>query len=348
MTITQIRKFVEAANQKVKREGASPFLRTLHTLKAAVKHFHMDVLSDVIRRLENELRSETIKSDEEFQVLLEKGRIDVEQGLADVLGQVRDLIGQDYEGKGNMHEVEEATIYAFAHEMLAKNVDPTIVRRYLSAIAAVPVNDCFRLFERELHDLAEIMGKQVKPLRYTGSNPRVLTQPLQDLFLSLTHVCRNIVDHGIEPSVTRLARGKDPAGQVAIHTDLVIDDESKKDWMHIIISDDGNGIDPSRIREKMATIDPQGAWRDEEDQAVIQNVFSWGFSTRENVTDLSGRGVGLEAVEREVKLLGGHIKVYSELYHGTRFDIRIPYSLELTDKGVDTAPPANAPIAEVV
>ena len=305
-------------------------MRTLHTLKAAVKHFHMDTLSDTIRRLENDLRSETITIGRRIPGYLQQGRKDIDVGLSDVLGQVRDLIGQDYEGRGNMHEVEEATIYGFANEMQAKHVDPAIVRRYLSAIAAIPVNDCFRLFERELYDLAEITGKQVKPLRYTGSNPRVLTQPLQDLFLSLTHVCRNIVDHGIEPSVTRLARGKDPAGQVSIHADLAL--ESDKEWLHIIISDDGNGIDPSRIREKMAAINPQGAWRDQDDQTVIQNIFSWGFSTRENVTDLSGRGVGLEAVEREVKLLGGHIKVFSELYHGTRFDIRIPYSLDLRDK----------------
>jgi chemotaxis protein histidine kinase CheA len=169
-------------------------------------------------------------------------------------------------------------------------------------------------------------------VRYTGSNPRILTQPIHEFLFSLTHICRNIIDHGIEPPVTRLARGKDPAGQVSIHADIILDGETKSEWFQVIISDDGNGVDPSRVRAKLATIDPQGPWRHEDDQAVIQHIFSWGFSTRDNVTDLSGHGVGMEAVEREVKLLGGSIKVYSELYRGTRFDIRIPHILDLDTK----------------
>ena len=340
-TVTHIRKFIELAGQPTRRNDSATLLRLLHTLKAAVKHFHLEELGHIVHRLETDLRSETIKTDEEFQIQLHKARKEIERGLNAMLDQVRDLIGQDYEGRGNMHEVEEAALYDFAREMEIKNVDPSLIRRYLSTIAAVPANEVFRQFGRELNDLSEITGKQVKPIRYTGSNPRLLAQPIQEFLFSLTHICRNIVDHGIESPVSRLAKGKDPAGQVAIHTDIVID-EHKGEWLHIIISDDGNGIDPSRIRAKLTTIDPHGAWRQEDDQAVIQHIFSWGFSTRENVTDLSGHGVGMEAVEREVKNLGGSIKVYSELYRGTRFDIRVPYILDLQRK------PQNAPVMAMV
>ena len=242
------------------------------------------------------------------------------------------MIGQDYEGRGSIYEVQESAVYDFALEMEERKADPALLRQFLSTIAAIPANDCFRLFERELHDLAEITGKQVKPIRYTGSNPRVLTKPIQEFLFSLTHICRNIIDHGIEPPVTRLARDKDPAGQIAIHVQVVPDHERKTEWLHIVISDDGNGIDPSRVRAKLATIDPNGKWRDQDDQEVIQNIFSWGFSTQENITDLSGRGVGMEAVEREVRLLGGSIRVSSEPYKGARFDIKIPYILDLKRK----------------
>ncbi len=298
-------------------------------------------MSETIRGLENDLRREGI-ADAEFQARLRKGAAEVESGLASVMDQLRDLTGQDYEGRGSLHEVQEEALYDFARELKAKNVAPELVRRYLRTIAAVPIHDCFRVFERELRDLAEITGKQVKPIRYTGSNPHILTRPVQELLFSLTHICRNIVDHGIEPPVTRLARGKDPAGQVSIHADLVLDSAHEMEWLHLVISDDGNGIDPSRVRSKLAVVDPQGAWRNEDDQAVIQHVFSWGFSTSDKVTDLSGRGVGLEAVEREVKLLGGVIKVYSELYHNTRFDIRVPYSLDLDMKPASSADAAQA------
>lgn len=328
-TITHVRKVIEMAKEPVRRDNAAPLLRMLHTLKAAVKHFHLEELGDLVSRLENDLRSGAITSDSEFQKCLMTGRVEVEAALNDVLAQVRNLIGQDYEGRGNTQEVLESSLYAFAQEMERRHVDPTVIRHYLTSIAAVPAQECFRQFERELNDLSELTGKQVKPIRYTGSNPRVLMRPIHDFLFSLTHVCRNIMDHGIEPPVTRLARGKDPAGQIAIHVDTVSDDVTKQEWLHIVISDDGNGIDPARIRAKLATTDPQGAWRNEDDQAVIQHIFSWGFSTRDDVTDLSGRGVGMEAVEREVSFLGGSIKAYSDLYRGTRFDIRIPYLFDL-------------------
>lgn len=331
-TITQIRKFIEDASRPVTRAEGAPLLRMLHTLKAAVKYFHLDHLGDIVKGMESDLRSKSVETDEDYQTILLTGRTAMEENLNAVLEQVRDLIGQDYEGKGNTIEIEESVLYDFAQQMASHNVDQHLIHRYLSTIAAIPVNDCFRLFERELGDIAQITGKQVKPVRYTGSNPRVLTMPLQDLMLSLTHICRNIIDHGIEPSVTRLARGKDPSGQISIHTDVTIDEENKKEWLRIVISDDGNGIDPSRIRTKLASIDPHGSWRDEDDHTVIQHIFSFGFSTRDSVTDLSGHGVGMEAVEREVHLLGGSIKVTSEIYHGTRFDIRVPYVLDLQFK----------------
>ena len=66
-----------------------------------------------------------------------------------------------------------------------------------------------------------------------------------------------------------------------------------------------------------------------DDHAVIQKIFSWGFSTRDTINEMSGHGVGMEAVEREVQVLGGKIEVFSKLYHGTRFEIRVPYTLEI-------------------
>ena len=95
-------------------------------------------------------------------------------------------------------------------------------------------------------------------MRYTGTNPRVLTQPIQEFLFSLTHICRNIVDHGIEPAVTRLARGKDPAGQVSIHADS----DRRRARTNGCISSSATTATasiPSRMRTKLATLDPQGA-----------------------------------------------------------------------------------------
>ncbi|MDR3450258.1 MAG: ATP-binding protein [Alphaproteobacteria bacterium] len=328
-TITHVRKFLEESNGPVPRAEASSLLRLLHTLKAAVKHFHLHDLGETVHHLESELRSDTIASDEEFMAVLAGGRRRVELELNKVLDTIKDLIGQDYERRGNMHEIEESALYSFALVMGVSNVSRDVIDHYLRFIVAVPIQDCFRQFDRELIDLAEITGKQVKPIRYTGSNPPVLMRTMHAMIFSLTHVVRNIIDHGVEPAVTRLARGKDPAGQVSIHADVVPDADGKRQWLSIVIADDGGGIDPARVREKLFQTAPSGDWKNMDDHAVIQNIFSWGFSTRDTVTDLSGRGVGMEAVEREVRSLGGTIEVFSELHHGTRFEIKVPYTLEV-------------------
>jgi two-component system, chemotaxis family, sensor kinase CheA len=327
-TITHIRDFlVLAAKPTSGRGNAAEILRQLHTLKGAVRHFNLLRFGDLVHELEDLLRIDNNISEEQFKTRLRDAHQRIEQELQRVLIEVKDIINTDEEQRGNVYQINEEKIYAFARQLDAGGVDRKIVHAYLEQIATIPVRDCFKSFERELHELALQIDKKVKPLVFTGANPRVLAQPLSEFFFSLTHVCRNIVDHGIEAPVTRLARGKDAAGTVTVHTE--IKEEGGKQWMHIAISDDGAGIDPSRVRQKLSTLEPEGSWRFEDDKTIIQRIFNWGVSTRDGVNDFSGRGVGLEAVEREVKLLGGSIRVTSEIYHGACFDIKIPYSIDL-------------------
>ena len=329
-SIAHVRDFLEHAQKdNVSIKDSSSILRELHTLKAAVKQFNLIDLGDVIHESENSLRDPSVKTDELFLPRLKESCEKVSESLARVTDEVSSLIGTEYEWRGNVHEIGEEDIYKFAEYLETEKVQETVIAHYLEYIAAVPMRDCLRSFERELRELAAIIDKQVKPIKFLGSNPRVLTRPIQELLFSFTHICRNIVDHGIETPVTRMARGKDPSGQVTITSDLLPDPKTGAHYLQIIIADDGNGIDPSRIRAKLASTDPEGAWRFEDDQAVIQRILSWGFTTQEKVTLLSGRGVGLEAVESEVSKLGGTIHVSSELYRGTRFDIRVPYCMGL-------------------
>ena len=332
VTVTHLREFVAKSGASIRHEDSATILRDLHTLKAAVKHFHLDALGSVIHRMEAELRASNINSDIEFHERLKKGCADIDACVRAVLKQIEDLIGQDFEGRADIREITEDAIYDFARAMRDQKAPLELIRHYLLTIAAVPVNEAFRQFEREIKDLAEIMGKRIKPVVYTGSNPRVLLQPMQGFFMSIMHISRNIIDHGIEPAVTRLARGKEPAGSVSIHTDLIDNPLSGRKMLQILISDDGNGIDPALVRARLEKIDPEGSWRFDDDETIIQRITQWEVSTREQITDLSGRGVGMEAVDREVRMLGGTMRVTSELYRNTRFDIRIPYNLDVPEK----------------
>jgi signal transduction histidine kinase len=330
-TLENLREFLDSASSaKLTLNEAPSLLRQLHTLKATIKQFNLLELADIIHEVESDLRSPLVTDDAAFLAQLQAGRQRLAEALLRVTDEVKGLIGGEHEWRGNVREIEEKDLYAFALEMRERGADPVLIQHYLSTIAAVPIRDCFHSLERELQELATMFDKQVKPLKFTGSNPRVLTQPMQDFLFSLTHVSRNILDHGIEAPITRMARSKDPAGQVTIHADIIPRGNGSGDWLHLVISDDGNGIDPSRIRAKLATLDPDGDWRFEDDKTVIQRIFTWGFSTNEKVTSVSGRGVGLEAVDREVKLLGGTISVSSELYQGASFDILLPYCLEIS------------------
>lgn len=340
-TLRHIRSFLEmAADPSVTLNDGETLMRQLHTLKAAVKHFNLMDLGQTVHQFENDLRGPNIISDRALREQLKLGRDKMESGLNQVLIEVKDLLGDEKEWKGNIREIEEIQLYEFARELKLYDANPVLIQHYLSRIAAVPINECFHSFERELHELATMTEKLVKPIRYTGSNPRVLTKSLQDFLFSLTHVCRNIVDHGIETPVTRMARGKDAAGQISIHSEIMID-RPGQEWLHIIIRDDGNGIDPQKIRAKLAANDPNGSWLAEDDQTVIQRIFDWGVTTSEAVSTLSGRGVGMEVVKREAVLLGGSIRVQSVLYQGASFDIRIPYHLDIDQIDMHDVSPAS-------
>ncbi len=330
-TVAHIREFLaDAQKEGTTLKDAPVLLRRLHTLKATVKQFNLVDFAEEIHAVEGELRDTEITEDRVFVARLQEGCQRISDSLLRVTEQVSSLIGTEYEWRGNVREIGEDDLYAFARELKESVTDPAVVRKYLDSIVAVPIRDCFRPFERELRELAGMMDKQIKPIQFLGGNPRVLAKTMQEFLFSLTHICRNIMDHGIEAPVTRMARGKDSAGQVTISCDVLPAEGDKGEILRILIADDGNGIDTSRVRAKLSAIDPEGTWRFEDDQVLIQRIFSWGFTTRDRVTTLSGRGVGAEAVKVEVQKLGGTIRVLSELYKGTSFEIKVPYILSIT------------------
>lgn len=322
-TISHVREFIAyTGDGNLTLRDMPDLMRQLHTLKGAVRHFDLLKFGSLIHDIESQLRSSTISSDTDLQLLVATAHDAIAAEFGRVLVEVRDLIGEEEEGRGNVYEIREEAIYDFADHLKSLHVDTGLLTAYYKQIAAVPIRSCFLGFERELIEMAQQMDKNIKRVTYSGGTVPVLARPWQGLFFSLSHISRNIIDHGIEPPVTRLARQKDAAGQVQVEVAVEQDE-----WIVIRIRDDGAGIDPNRIRQKMAALEPDGKWRFEDDQQIIQHIFGWGVSTRDGVSQVSGRGVGLEAVLREVEILGGTITVQSEIYRGTCFTLRIPYRM---------------------
>ena len=188
----------------------------------------------------------------------------------------------------------------------------------------VPVWQVFDRFPRMVRDLARQMQRQVA-FRVEGKEIELDRAILDEIADPLVHLLRNAVDHGIEPAEERVARGKPAMGQ------LVLAAVRERASVAIRVSDDGRGIDRARVLHKAKEL---GLVADEveqlsDDDALAHLIALAGFSTAEHVTDVSGRGVGIDAVTTTVRALGGSLEVKSEDGRGTVFTIRLPTTLAI-------------------
>ena len=191
-------------------------------------------------------------------------------------------------------------------------------------IRMVPVGPTFHRFARSVRDAARKSGKLARML-VLGDDVEVDTTILEHIHDPLMHMIRNSVDHGLETPEVRRALGKDPSGKIVLQA------FHESGNIVIQISDDGAGLDHERIlaHARAKGIVPEGVRLSE---AEIHNlIFQPGFSTADKVSELSGRGVGLDVVRRNVNALSGTILVESRKGLGTTFTIRLPLTLAIID-----------------
>jgi two-component system chemotaxis sensor kinase CheA len=188
-----------------------------------------------------------------------------------------------------------------------------------------PVSFVFQRFPRLVRDIARRLGKEVE-LVLEGESTEADKNVIEALADPLVHIVRNALDHGIEAPSVRQAAGKPASGR------LVIGARHEADRVLIEVSDDGKGIDPAGIRRKAyekGLIDEAQLERMSDAEAV-NLVFLPGFSTAEQVSDLSGRGVGMDAVRSAVEKLGGAVRLTSETGKGSRLQLSLPLSMAVS------------------
>jgi two-component system chemotaxis sensor kinase CheA len=188
----------------------------------------------------------------------------------------------------------------------------------------VPIGPLFDRFQRVIRDLRLSSQKEVE-LRIEGEKTELDKRMVDELGDPLIHMVRNAVDHGLEPPDQRERAGKPRAGTVALAA------SHRGNSIVITVSDDGRGIDPERVRRKAVAnglIDEGGSSR-LTDHQLIQFIWHPGLSTAETVTDISGRGVGMDIVKSRIENLNGTVDVRSELGLGTTFTIRLPLTLAI-------------------
>jgi two-component system, chemotaxis family, sensor kinase CheA len=189
-------------------------------------------------------------------------------------------------------------------------------------IRMLPVRHVFERFPRLVRDLAREQGKEIE-LILEGETTRVDKAIIDEIGEPLVHLIRNSVDHGIEPPEERVAGGKTRTGTILLSA------TQESSQVVITIMDDGSGIDASRVYRKAVE---RGILKGDEtltDREAVQLIFSQGFSTRESVTDVSGRGMGLDVVLKSIERLNGLVEVETVPGVGTKFIIQLPLTLAI-------------------
>jgi two-component system chemotaxis sensor kinase CheA len=195
----------------------------------------------------------------------------------------------------------------------------------IQRVRMLPVGTVLQRFPRLVRDLSKALGKEVD-LVMEGEDTEVDKHIVDALADPLVHILRNSLDHGIEPPAERVRSGKSPRGQIRIRA------SQEGDRVRIEIEDDGRGIDAQAVRRKAyeKRLISEEELESLSEENAIQLVFRPGFSTSETVTDVSGRGVGMDVVRRSLERVGGTVSLSSRLGRGTRILLSLPLSMAVS------------------
>ncbi|MBN9469782.1 MAG: chemotaxis protein CheA [Bosea sp.] len=195
---------------------------------------------------------------------------------------------------------------------------------HVMAVRAQPVKAVFQRMPRLVRELAQTLGKEVK-LVLEGENTEVDKTIIEELADPLTHMIRNSMDHGLETPEERIAAGKNPEGTIRLIA------EHRAGRIVISVTDDGRGIGRDRLLAKARSRGLVGADERLAPEEIDQLIFAAGLSTADAVSDISGRGVGMDVVRRNVESLGGRISVDSEPGRGCKFTLALPLTLAVLE-----------------
>jgi len=299
--------------------------RCFHTIKGNSGIYHMVKIVDETHELEDAL-GKILKENREITTdilkQLKQKTFHIKDLWDQYLEQIKSFISE--EEMENREVTFRITLDQFTHfqSCLEGKIFPEFKNEVNGALKVLQRESIKPIHQRYLgliSDLAKRLNKSIEFI-FEGENMKVPMKKLEGFFSVLVHLVRNAVDHGIEPPQHRLASGKSETGQIIFSASI------QSDIFYLNIKDDGQGIDPEKVKEisLKKKIVETSFFEKASREKVIRLIFSPGFSSKEEVSDISGRGVGMDAVLAEVENLGGKISVRSTPGKGCDFEIRIP------------------------
>ncbi|MCK5736516.1 MAG: chemotaxis protein CheW, partial [Spirochaetaceae bacterium] len=244
------------------------------------------------------------------------------RSLKDVKSGINDEFGGLFTIFDSFESRLKNTVGAFRNTAANLGRNTSDLHEAILRIRMVPISQIFSRFPRLVRDLSKSLDKQID-LIIEGEDTELDKSVTEELLDPLMHCVRNSLDHGIETPEVRVKSGKPAQGR------LLLKASNEGNMIVIEIADDGAGIDVDRVRQKAidkGIIHPNKALSDVE---AFNLIFEPGFSTAGEVTNISGRGVGLDVVRKQIEKLNGNVAVWSKVGEGTRFTIKLPLTLAI-------------------
>lgn len=317
---TRTSSVIESSIAKTTSPSAEGVSRPNVSLPGGLLPASAEALSKIARSASSRAASSSTTSAISKNSSTPRIRVDAAQ-LDDLVGLAGELavLADNLQG---LRELSGAESYRMSLESLERVCRQ--VRDQSLELRMVPVEELFSRFPRMIRDLADKSGKEIQ-LRIDGQETRLDRTIVERLAEPMIHLIRNSVDHGLETPDEREQAGKPRQGRIVLWAG------HEGDRVALKIEDDGRGLNRERIVEKGIAKGLVPANTSADDPRVVGLIFEPGFSTRDSVSELSGRGVGLDVVRDAVRALRGSVSVESEPGRGTCFTFRLPLTLALID-----------------
>lgn len=291
--------------------------RLLHTLTGATSYFHLSDLEKVCRETENAIRRADISKKTDLAKIFLSACLKFNELYQALYREYSPVLGKPAFNNQISREVPLKKLELFYQKLMIEIDDSELQFEFLNEFVKLPIAQMFMHFEGVIQDTATLLAKKVKPLKIIGDHILIYETPYKNLFASFIHIFNNVIDHGIEDPYSRKRLDKPTEGLITVEIK-----KDQDDFIQILISDDGKGIDVDLIKRKLEVNNINYSFLS--DDEILQTVFLPDFTTKDNVGKVSGRGIGLNAVADELEKIGGSVTVASRPGLGVTFHIQIP------------------------
>ena len=319
--------YLEYINQNATPlHNISNIYRIIHTFKGTFSQLYMKDIVDFLHEIESRLstmQKDILHSNIQLEELLENS--DFETSLNKSISIIEEILGEEFLTTSNYLKIDLNDISNLQEkiENLLNNFEQTTpecqdILCSIQNLSSVKLSSLLHPYISLTKQLALRLDKEIYDFSIIGDNKISLNDTFKPFIKSLIHLFRNSMDHGIETPEKRVEHGKDEKGTISCTFNIV--DEN----LQLIISDDGAGIDIEKIKNRLSLngIDAQKL----NENQIYNYIFDDNFTTKDEISDISGRGIGMSVVKNEIEKLNGDINITSSKNNGTTFEFIVPLS----------------------